>query len=122
MDDRRIGQKRAGGVLVAAATALVVLTGVLLAQTYLHRLVEDVAPHSGDILLAIIIIAWWYLAAWLAANLLRHVTPRFLFPFDRQPRRRKIISDLVSGLIYLAAAFGILKYAFHQPIEGLLAT
>ena len=33
MDDRRIGQKRAGGVLVAAATALVVLTGVLWAQT-----------------------------------------------------------------------------------------
>ena len=45
-----------------------------------------------------------------------------LFPFDVQPRRRKIISDLVSGLIYLAAVFGILKYAFHQPIEGLLAT
>ena len=122
MDHRGIGQKKAGGVLVAVTIVFVVLSGLLLAQTYLRRLVEDVVPHSADIVLTVVIVAWWYLSAWLAARLLRHASPRFLFPFDRQPRRRKIISDLVSGLIYLGALFGILKFAFHQPIEGLLAT
>lgn len=83
---------------------------------------HDVVPHSADIVIAIITVAWWYLAALLTVRLVRHVSPRFLFPFDVQPRRRKIISDLVSGLIYLGAVFGILKFGLHQPIVGLLAT
>jgi small-conductance mechanosensitive channel len=122
MDHRRIKQNKAGGVLVVVAIVLVVLTGVLLAHVYVSRLLEHVVPGSADIVIAVLVIAWWYLAAWLAARLIRHVSPRFLFPFDSQPRRRKILSDLVSGLIYLGAFFGILKYALHQPIEGLLAT
>jgi small-conductance mechanosensitive channel len=122
MDHRRIDQSKAGGVLVIVAIALVVLTGTLAAHVYVSRMLEYVVPGSADIVIAVIVIAWWYLAAWLAARLIRHVSPRFLFPFDSQPRRRKILSDLVAGLIYLGAVFGILKFAFHQPIEGLLAT
>ena len=121
MDHQRIDQKTAG-VIAVGIIALVVLTGMLLAQTYLRHTVDAVFPGSSDIALGIVIVAWWYVAAWLAARLLRHASLRLLFPFDVQPRRRKIISDLVSGLIYLGAVFGILKYAFHQPIEGLLAT
>ena len=115
-------QNKAGGVLVGVAIILAALTGVLFAHVYVSRLLEHVVPGSADIVIAVLVIVWWYLAAWLAVRLIRHVSPRFLFPFDRQPRRRKILSDLVAGLIYLAAVFGILKFAFHQPIEGLLAT
>ena len=109
-------------MLVVVAAAMAVLTGVLAAHAYVNKLLEHVIPGSADIVIAVLVIAWWYLAAFLAARLIRHVSPRFLFPFDRQPRRRKILSDLVAGLIYLGAFFGILKFAFHQPIEGLLAT
>ena len=122
MGHLRLNQNKTGGVLVVVAVALVVLTGVLFAHTYVRRLIEDVVPDSADVVLAALKIAWCCLAAWLAARLLRHVSPRFLFPFDDKSRRRKIISDLVSGLIYLGAIFGILKFAFHQPIESLLAT
>ena len=122
MGHLRLNQNKAGGILVVVAIVLAVLTGVLLAHTYVSRLLEHVVPGSADIVIAVLVIAWWYLAAWLAARLIRHVSPRLLFPFDRQPRRRKILSDLVAGLIYLGAVFGILKFAFHQPIEGLLAT
>jgi len=122
MGHLRLNQIKAGGALVAVTIILAVLTGVLFAHAYVSKLLERVVPGSADIVIAALVIAWWYLAAWLAARLIRHVSPRFLFPFDRQPRRRKILSDLVSGLIYLGAVFGILKFAFHQPIEGLLAT
>jgi small-conductance mechanosensitive channel len=122
MDHRRIDKRKGSGALVVVAIALAVLTGVLLAHTYVTPLLEHVVPGSADIVIAVLVIAWWYLAAWLAARLIRHVSPRFLFPFDSQPRRRKILSDLVAGLIYLGALFGVLKFAFHQPIEGLLAT
>lgn len=122
MDHRRIHQKKSSGALVVVAIALVALTGVLFAHTYVRRLIEDVVPDSADVVLAALKIAWCCLAAWLAATLIRHISPRFLFPFDDKPRRRKILSDLVSGLIYLGAIFGILKFAFHQPIESLLAT
>lgn len=122
MDHRRPDQGKAGGMLLVVAVTLALLTGVLVAHAYVSKLVERVVPGSADIVIAVLVIAWWYLAAFLAARLIRHVSPRFLFPFDRQPRRRKILSDLVAGLIYLGAVFGILKFAFHQPIEGLLAT
>ena len=122
MGHLQLNQNKAGGMLVVVTIALAVLTGVLLANTYVSHLLEHVVPGSADIVIAVLVIAWWYLAAWLAARLIRHVSPRFLFPFDSQPRRRKILSDLVAGLIYLGAIFGILKFAFHQPIEGLLAT
>lgn len=122
MDRRQIDQSKSRGPLALVAVILILLTGALLAHTYINRLLEHIAPELADIIIAIVTIAWWYFAAWLAARLVRRVSPRFLFPFDSQPRRRKIISDLVAGLIYLAAVFGILKFAFHQPIEGLLAT
>jgi len=67
-------------------------------------------------------VAGWCLSAWLAPTLLSRASHRFLFPRDNEPRRRKILSDLASGLIYLAALFGILQFAFHQPVTGLLAT
>jgi hypothetical protein len=99
MDHRRIHQKKSSGALVVVAIALVALTGVLFAHTYVRQLIEDIAPDSADVVLAALKIAWCCLAAWLAATLIRHISPRFLFPFDDKPRRRKILSDLVSGLI-----------------------
>lgn len=117
MDDRRIDVKKATG-----AIAFTVLTAILLESAYFRRLMKDAGPETADIALGALTITWWCLAAWLAARLLRNVLHRFLFPSNGQLRRREILSDLVSGLIYLGAIFGILKFAFHQPIEGLVAT
>ncbi|WP_434666947.1 mechanosensitive ion channel [Paraburkholderia sp. A3BS-1L] len=117
MDNRRIAGKRVfGGV------AFITLTAILVGGNYFRRLMTDAGAATADVALSGATIAWWCLAAWLAAALLRYVLHRFLFPSDGQLKRREILSDLVSGLIYLGALFGILKFAFHQPVVGLVAT
>ena len=42
--------------------------------------------------------------------------------FERRPREGKLVQDVLSGIIYLAAAFGIIAYVFDLPVQGLLAT
>lgn len=122
MDHQRSGKKGGNGLLVASGIVFVVLSGVLLEDAYIRRLMKDLAADSAGVGVSVLTVAWWCLAAWLAATLLGRMSHRFLFPFDDQPKRRKILSDLLSGLIYLGAFFGILQYAFHKPLTGLLAT
>lgn len=122
MDRQRIYQKTASGKLASIGIVLVLLTGVLVEGTQVRRLIGYVVPRSADMALDGLTAAWWCLAAWFGASLVKHVLRRIVFPVDGQPRRRKLLSDLVSGLIYLGAVFGILKFSFHQPVAGLLAT
>jgi len=61
-------------------------------------------------------IAWWVWAAWFLVGLLRSVVVL------ERPREGKLLQDLLSGLIYLAAAFAIIAYVFALPIQGLLVT
>jgi small-conductance mechanosensitive channel/CRP-like cAMP-binding protein len=65
---------------------------------------------------------WWLSLAWLAVAALNVILWRWLFPGARQPGGRKLIADLVSGLVYVAAFFAILAFAFDQEISGVLAT
>lgn len=65
---------------------------------------------------------WWLSLAWLAVAVLNFALWRWLFPGARQPGGRKLIADLVSGLVYVAAFFAILAFAFDQEIGGVLAT
>lgn len=66
--------------------------------------------------------AWWVSLAWLAVAVLNVVLWRWLFPGARQPGGRKLVADLVSGFVYIAAFFAILSFAFDQEISGVLAT
>jgi hypothetical protein len=101
---------------------LVVLSAVLLEDSYVRRLLKEAMADSSGVANGVPTVAWWCLAAWLAATLLSRASHRYLFPRDDQPKRRKILSDMACGLIYLGAGFGILQFAFHQPMTGLLAT
>jgi small-conductance mechanosensitive channel len=70
-----------------------------------------------DAVRATLKIAWWLWTAWFLVGLLRV----FVVTEHRQ-RERKLVQDLLAGLIYLAAVFAIIAYVFDLPIQGLLAT
>lgn len=62
-------------------------------------------------------IAWWLWSAWFLVGLLRAFVVT-----EHRPRESKLVQDLLSGLVYLAALFAIIAYVFDLPIRGLLAT
>src|SRR5215469_12824274 len=99
-------------------TFLVVLTIILL-----HAGVVPYEPQTRtgvpfqDAVRVTLKIAWWLWTAWFLVGLLRV----FVVTEHRQ-RERKLIQDLLAGLIYLAAVFAIIAYVFDLPIQGLLAT
>jgi small-conductance mechanosensitive channel/CRP-like cAMP-binding protein len=74
------------------------------------------APYR-DTIAGILKIAWWLWAAWFFVALVRAVVI-----FEGRPRDGKLVQDILSALIYLAAAFAIIAYVFDLPIQGLLAT
>lgn len=104
-----------------AVTRVVFL--VLLTVLLLHGGVVPYQPLRStgtpvrDVIAAMLKIAWWLWAAWFLVGVLRSV-----MVLDRRPREIKLVQDLLSGLIYLAATFAIIAYVFDLPIQGLLAT
>src|SRR5271165_6535122 len=70
-----------------------------------------------DLIAGALKIAWWLWAAWFFVALVRAVVI-----FEGRPREGRLIQDILSALIYLAAAFAIIAYVFDLPIQGLLAT
>ena len=40
----------------------------------------------------------------------------------KRPHEGRLIQDLLSALIYLAATFAIIAYVFDLPVQGLLVT
>jgi small-conductance mechanosensitive channel/CRP-like cAMP-binding protein len=60
---------------------------------------------------------WWFGAAWLVVAFLRAFVV-----LERQPRKSRLIQDLLAALIYLAAAFAVVAEVFDLPVKGLLAT
>ena len=47
---------------------------------------------------------------------------RGLLAFGRRPRVPRLLTDLVAGLIYVAALISIVYFVFQQSVTGLLAT
>src|ERR1700730_8909575 len=96
---------------------------VLLTLLLLHGgIVPYQSPHSTgtpfhDAIAGTLKIAGWLWAAWFLVGLIRSVVV-----FERRPREGKLAHDLLSALIYLAAAFAIIAYVFDFPVQGLLAT
>ena len=62
-------------------------------------------------------IAWWFWAASFLVALIRSIVL-----FEHRRHEGKLIQDLLSALIYLAAAFAVIAYVFDLPVQGLLAT
>jgi small-conductance mechanosensitive channel len=98
--------------LLALLTVLLLRGGVVPYQPQ-----RSAGPPLHDAVAALLKIAWWLWAGWFLAGLLHHVVV-----WKRRPREGKLVRDLVSGIVYLAAAFAIIAYVFGLPIQGLLAT
>jgi small-conductance mechanosensitive channel len=106
-----------GGALWLALTLGYLRTGDV--PVLIHRLPTD--PLARALVQAYDTL-WWLAGAWLVVNLMNVVLWRWLFPGARQPGGRKLIADLMSTFIYLAAFLAILAFAFDQDISGVLAT
>jgi small-conductance mechanosensitive channel len=65
---------------------------------------------------------WWIALAWLTVAALNVVLWYWLFPKARHAGGRKLVADVVSGLVYVAAFFAIMAFAFDYEVSGLLAT
>ena len=78
---------------------------------------QQTASPYRDTIAGTLKIAWWLYAAWFLVALVRS----FLI-FEGRPRDGKLVQDILSALIYLAAVFAIITYVFDLPIQGLIAT
>ena len=129
----------AGGFLVIAIGAIVsrlllrqhptwraVVRIVFLAMLTVLLLHGGIVPYQPlqstgvplrDAIDAILKVAWWLWAAWFLVALI----DRFVV-VERRPREGKLVRDLLTALIYLAAVFAIIAYVFNLPVQGLLAT
>ena len=70
-----------------------------------------------DTIIGVLKVAWWLWAAWFLVAVVSSI-----IVLDSRPREGKLIRDLLSALIYLAAIFAIIANVFNLPIQGLLAT
>jgi small-conductance mechanosensitive channel len=96
---------------------------ILLTLLLLHNGIVPYEPlHSTgtpfhDVIVGTLKIAWWFWAAWFLVAFIRSVVV-----FEHRRHEGKLIQDLLSALIYLAATFAIIAYVFDLPVQGLLVT
>ena len=103
---------------VARVVFLVLLTLLLLHDGIVpYEPLHSTDMPSHDVIAGTLKIAWWFWAAWFLVALIRSVVV-----FEHRPHEGKLVQDLLSALIYLAAAFAVIAYVFDLPIQGLLAT
>ncbi len=104
---------------VARVIFLILLTLLLLHDGIVpYQPLQQTGSPYRNAIAGMLKIAWWFYAAWFLVALVRTVVI-----FERRPSGDgKLIQDILSGLIYLSAAFAIIAYVFDLPIQGLLAT
>jgi small-conductance mechanosensitive channel len=99
---------------------------IFLALLTLLLLYDGIVPYEPlkitgtpyrDTIAGTLKIAWWLWAAWFFVALVRAVVI-----LEGRPREGRLLQDILSALIYLAAAFAIIAYVFDLPVQGLLAT
>jgi small-conductance mechanosensitive channel len=106
------------GLAILRVIFLVLLTVALLhAKIIPYEPLEPSGVPLLDIVRAVLKIAWWLWAAWFLVGL-----SRATFRFERHLHDGKLLQDLISGFIYVAATLAIITYVFDLPIKGLLAT
>jgi small-conductance mechanosensitive channel len=103
---------------VARVIFLALLTLLLLHDGIVpYQPLQITGTPYRDLIAGTLKIAWWLWAAWFFVALVRAVVI-----LEGWPREGRLIQDILSALIYLAAAFAIVTYVFDLPIQGLLAT
>ena len=75
------------------------------------------APSETRLLLELLVAVWWAMAARLLV-----LAARLLITRQARPRESRILSDLLAGVIYIAAALGVVAFVLGIPVRGLLAT
>jgi small-conductance mechanosensitive channel len=106
------------GLAILRVVLLILLTGALLhAKIIPYEPLQPSGVPFLDIVHAVLKIAWWLWAAWFLVGL-SHAT----FRFERHLHDGRLLQDLISGFIYVAATLAIITYVFDLPIKGLLAT
>lgn len=112
-----IFRRRPFGRAAARIVFLALLTvGLLHAGIVPYRPLQFTGGPFRDAIYGLLKITWWFGAAWLMVGFLR------AFLTLELPHESKLLQDLFSGLIYIAALFAIIAYVFDLPIQGLLAT
>jgi small-conductance mechanosensitive channel len=103
---------------IARVVFLVLLTLLLLHDGIVpYQPLHSTGTPLRDAIAGTLKIAWWFWAAWFLVALIRSVVV-----FERRQHEGKLIQDLLSALIYLAAALAVIAYVFDLPVQGLLAT
>ena len=100
---------------LGAFTALPLLVQAILGSPLQPHFSTD---RPGQLLWEQVIEAgWWFAGARFAVGV-----ARLLVVLENRPRETRIISDLVAGVIFVAAGLAIINFVFAVPIRGLLAT
>jgi small-conductance mechanosensitive channel/CRP-like cAMP-binding protein len=103
---------------IARVVFLVLLTLLLLRNGIVpYEPLHSTGTPFHDVIVGTLKIAWWFWAAWFLVALIRSIVV-----FEHRRHEGKLIQDLLSALIYLAAAFAVIAYVFDLPVQGLLAT
>lgn len=106
------------GVAILRVFFLVLLTVALLdAKIIPYEPLRSSGSPLFDLLRAVLKIAWWLWAAWFLVGL-----SRATLSVEHKLHEGRLLQDLISGFIYLTAAFAIITYVFDLPVQGLLAT
>ena len=65
----------------------------------------------------VVMTAWWMLVAWVSVGLIRIVVA-----LENKSREARIVSDIMAGAVYIAAALAVVSFVLSVPVRGLLAT
>ncbi len=106
-----------GGALWLALTLGYLRSGDL--PVLLNRLPSDPVARA---LVQAYDVVWWIALAWLTVAGINVLLWCWLFPRAAHAGGRKLVADVISGLVYVATIFAIMAFAFDYEINGLLAT
>jgi small-conductance mechanosensitive channel len=115
---RLLFRQHPGWRAVARVAFLILLTVLLLEGGVIpYQPLQSSGVPLRDAIIGVLKVAWWLWAAWFLVGVISSIVI-----LERRPREGKLVRDLLSALIYLAAIFAIIAYVFNLPIQGLLAT
>jgi len=115
--DRLVRRFAWGGALWLALTLGYLRSGDL--PVLLNRLPTD--PLARALVQAYDVV-WWLSLAWLTVAGINVLLWCWIFPRASHAGGRKLVADVISGLVYVATIFAIMAFAFDYEINGLLAT
>src|ERR1700761_2202794 len=82
-----------------------------------YELAPDSTPAFERLFVALTKIIWWINGAWVLTG-----CARVFVIFERRPLERRMIQDLIVGLVYLSATLSVVAYVFGAPVGTLIAT